>query len=419
MRSIDDLDVGGRTVFLRADLNTPLDGTTITDDGRIRASLPTITSLAGRGARILVCAHLGRPAGAGYAERAAGGPSLRPVAARLAELLGQDVPLAADVAGESAAAVASGLADGGVGMLENIRFEPAETSKDDAERAGLAGRLAALAGPDGLYVGDGFGALHRKHASVYDLPALLPHAAGSLVLDEVAVLRRLTESPERPYVVVLGGAKPSDKLAVIANLLGSADRLIIGGGMSYTFLKAQGYEVGKSLLEADLIDQVSEVLAEAERRGVEVVLPVDLVAATDFAADAEHEVVPVADFPADRESLDMGPATRALFADKLKDARTVFWNGPVGVFEFPAFAAGTRSVAQAISEVTGLTVVGGGDSAAAVRTLGFPESSFSHISTGGGASLEYLEGRTLPGLAALEAADPEASAPAAPGGAAS
>jgi 3-phosphoglycerate kinase len=304
-------------------------------------------------------------------------------------------------------------------MLENIRFEPAETSKDDAERAGLAGRLAALAGPDGLYVGDGFGALHRKHASVYDLPALLPHAAGTLVLDEVAVLRRLTESPERPYVVVLGGAKPSDKLAVIANLLGSADRLIIGGGMSYTFLKAQGYEVGKSLLEADLIDQVSEVLAEAERRGVEVVLPVDLVAATDFAADAEHEVVPVADFPADRESLDMGPATRALFADKLKDARTVFWNGPVGVFEFPAFAAGTRSVAQSIGEVTGLTVVGGGDSAAAVRTLGFPESSFSHISTGGGASLEYLEGRTLPGLAALEAADPDAPAPAAAGGAAS
>jgi phosphoglycerate kinase len=413
MRSIDDLDVGGRTVFLRADLNTPLDGTTITDDGRIRASLPTITSLAGRGARILVCAHLGRPSGRDYAARAAGGPSLGPVADRLAELLGQDVPLAADVAGDSAAAVVAGLADGGVGMLENIRFEPAETSKDDAERAGLARRLAALAGPGGRYVGDGFGALHRKHASVYDLPALLPHAAGTLVLDEVAVLRRLTESPERPYVVVLGGAKPSDKLAVISNLLGRADRLIIGGGMSYTFLKAQGYEVGKSLLEADMLDRVSEVLAEAERNGVEVVLPVDLVAATDFAADAEHEVVPVADFPADRESLDMGPATRALFADKLKDAGTVFWNGPVGVFEFPAFAAGTRSVAQSISEVPGLTVVGGGDSAAAVRTLGFPESSFSHISTGGGASLEYLEGRTLPGLAALEAPDPaEGAAPA-------
>ena len=406
MRSIDELDVGGRTVFLRADLNTPLDGTTITDDGRIRASLPTITSLAGRGARILVCAHLGRPSGGDYAARAAGGPSLGPVADRLAELLGQDVPLAADVAGDSAVAVAAGLADGGVGMLENIRFEPAETSKDDAERAGLARRLTALAGPGGRYVGDGFGALHRKHASVYDLPALLPHAAGTLVLDEVAVLRRLTESPERPYVVVLGGAKPSDKLAVISNLLGRADRLIIGGGMSYTFLKAQGYEVGKSLLEADMLDRVSEVLAEAERNGVEVVLPVDLVAATDFAADAEHEVVPVADFPADRESLDMGPATRALFADKLKDAGTVFWNGPVGVFEFPAFAAGTRSVAQSISEVPGLTVVGGGDSAAAVRTLGFPESSFSHISTGGGASLEYLEGRTLPGLAALEAPDP-------------
>jgi 3-phosphoglycerate kinase len=405
MRSIDELDVGGRTVFLRADLNTPLDGTRITDDGRIRASLPTISSLAGRGARILVCAHLGRPAGGDYAERAAGGPSLQPVAERLGELLGQDVPLASDVAGDSARSVASGLADGGVGMLQNIRFEPAETSKDDAERAGLAARLAELAGPGGLYVGDGFGALHRKHASVYDLPALLPHAAGTLVLDEVAVLRRLTESPERPYVVVLGGAKPSDKLAVIANLLGSADRLIIGGGMSYTFLKAQGYEVGKSLLEADMIGRVSELLADAERRGVEVVLPVDLVAATHYAPDAEHQVVRVADFPADRESLDMGPATRALFAEKLADAKTVFWNGPVGVFEFPAFAAGTRSVAEAISEVAGLTVVGGGDSAAAVRILGFPESSFSHISTGGGASLEYLEGRPLPGLAALAAAD--------------
>ena len=413
MRGIDDLDVEGKTVLLRADLNTPLDGTRITDDGRIRASLPTITKLLGRGARILVIAHLGRPSGADYAERAAGGPSLRPVAERLSELLGQEVPLAADVAGESAAAaVAAGLAKkgdgeagGGIGMVENIRFEPAETSKDDAERAGLARRLAALAGPDGRYVADGFGALHRKHASVYDLPGLLPHATGDLVLDEVAVLRRLTDSPERPYVVVLGGAKPSDKLAVIDNLLGSADRLIIGGGMSYTFLKAQGYEVGKSLLETDMIGRVSELLADAERRGVEVVLPVDLVAATHYAPDAEHQVVRVADFPADRESLDMGPATRALFAEKLADAKTVFWNGPVGVFEFPAFAAGTRSVAEAISEVAGLTVVGGGDSAAAVRILGFPESSFSHISTGGGASLEYLEGRPLPGLAALDAAD--------------
>jgi phosphoglycerate kinase len=402
MRGIDDLDVGGRTVLLRADLNTPLDGSTITDDGRIRASLPTIGKLANRGAKVLVCAHLGRPAGAGYAERAAGGPSLRPVAERLSELLGAEVPLAADVAGPSAAEVAAGLADGGLGMVENVRFEPAETSQDDAERAGLAQRLAALAGPGGRYVGDGFGALHRKHASVYDLPALLPHAAGDLVLAEVAVLRRLTDDPERPYVVVLGGAKPSDKLAVISNLLDSADRLLIGGGMSYTFLKAQGYEVGQSLLEPDLIPQVSEVLEEAAKRGVEVVLPVDLVAATGFAPDAEHEVVQVGAFPADRESMDMGPATRALFADRLADAKTVFWNGPVGVFEFPAFAAGTRAVAEAISHVTGLTVVGGGDSAAAVRTLGFPEDSFTHISTGGGASLEYLEGRRLPGLVALE-----------------
>jgi len=409
VRGIDDLDVEGKTVLLRADLNTPLDGTRITDDGRIRASLPTITRLLGRGARVLVIAHLGRPSGADYAERAAGGPSLRPVAERLSELLGFQVPLASDVAGESAAAVAAdlamkgeGQAGGQIAMLENIRFEPAETSKDDAERAALAQRLAALAGPGGVYVADGFGALHRKHASVYDLPGLLPHAAGDLVLDEVAVLRRLTENPGRPYVVVLGGAKPSDKLAVISNLLGSADRLILGGGMSYTFLKAQGHEVGKSLLEEEQIPQVAEVLAEADRRGVEVVLPVDLVAATHYGADAPHEIVPVTEFPADRESLDMGPATRAIFAEKLADAKTVFWNGPVGVFEFPAFSQGTRAVAEAIGRVDGLTVVGGGDSAAAVRILGIPEDSFSHISTGGGASLEYLEGRRLPGLAALD-----------------
>jgi len=417
MRGIDQLDVAGKTVLLRADLNTPLDGTRITDDGRIQASLPTISRLADRGARIMILAHLGRPKGTDYAERAAGGPSLQPVARRLSELLSRDVPLAADVAGESAAAVVAGLADGEVGMAQNIRFEPAETSKDDAERAGLARRLAALAGPDGRYVADGFGALHRKHASVYDLPALLPHAAGDLVLDEVAVLRRLTENPQRPYVVVLGGAKPSDKLAVIANLIGSADRLIIGGGMSYTFLKAQGYEVGKSLLEADMIPRVSELLAEAARRGVEVVLPVDLVAATHYAPDAEHAVVSIGDFPADRESMDMGPQTRALFADKLADAKTVFWNGPVGVFEFPAFSPGTRAVAAAISQVPGLTVVGGGDSAAAVRILGFPEGSFSHISTGGGASLEYLEGRPLPGLRALDDAAPQAAGAAGSGAA--
>ena len=400
MRRLDDLDVAGQVVLLRSDLNVPLDGETITDDGRIRASLPTITNLTGRGARVLVCAHLGRPKGDDYAARAAGGPSLRPVAARLGELLGQPVTLATDVAGPSAQAVAAGLADGEVALLENVRFEPAETSKDDAQRGELARRFAALAS---LYVGDGFGALHRKHASVYDVPALLPHAAGELVIAEIAVLRQLTTDPARPYVVVLGGAKPSDKLAVIGNLLGKADRLIIGGGMSYTFLAAQGYEVGKSLLEADQIPQVTEVLAEAERRGVEVVLPVDLVAADRFAPDAEHEVVKVGEFPADRESLDMGPATRALFAQKLADAKTVFWNGPAGVFEFPAFAAGTRALAEAISAVSGLTVVGGGDSAAAVRQLGFPADAFTHISTGGGASLEYLEGRPLPGLSALEA----------------
>ena len=402
MRGIADLEVGGRAVLLRADLNVPLAGTStsqITDDGRIRASMPTITNLAGRGSRLLICAHLGRPKGDDYAARAAGGPSLRPVAGRLGELLGRPVPLAGDVAGPSAKQLAAGLADGEIGLLENVRFEPAETSKDDAERAALAGRLAALAD---LYVGDGFGALHRKHASVYDLPALLPHAAGKLVQAEVAVLRQLTENPKRPYVVVLGGAKPSDKLAVIANLLDEADRLLIGGGMSYTFLAARGYEVGRSLLEADQISSVQDIMAEADRRGVEIVLPVDLVGAARFAADSEHDVYPADAFPADRESLDIGPQTRALFARKLADAKTVFWNGPVGVFEFPPFAAGTRAVAEAISRVQGLTVVGGGDSAAAVRQLGFPDTAFSHISTGGGASLEYLEGKPLPGLAALE-----------------
>ena len=400
MKTLQDLDVRGATVLLRADLNVPLDGTTITDDGRIRASLPTITNLTGRGARVLIAAHLGRPAGADYAERAAGGPSLAPVAARLGELLGQEVPLAADVAGESAAALAAGLADGDVAMLENVRFEPAETSKDDAERGELAGRLAALAQ---LYVGDGFGALHRKHASVYDVPALLPCAAGDLVLAEVAVLHQLTAAPERPYVVVLGGAKPSDKLGVIENLLGQASRVLIGGGMSYTFLTAQGHEMGRSLLEADKVGEVSRVLAAAAERGVEIVLPVDLVGAAKFAPDAEHHVFDVTAFPADYEGVDIGPATRELFAAKLADAATVFWNGPVGVFEFPAFAAGTLAVAQAIAARPGLTVVGGGDSAAAVRRLGIPEDAFSHISTGGGASLEYLEGSSLPGLQALGA----------------
>jgi phosphoglycerate kinase len=400
MRGIADLDVGGRVVLLRADLNVPLDGTSttaITDDGRIRASLPTIEDLAGRGARVLVCAHLGRPKGEDYAARSAGGPSLRPVAGRLSELLGRPVRLAADVAGPSAAAVAAQLSDGEVGLLENVRFEPAETSQDDAARAKLAGRLAALAA---LYVGDGFGALHRRHASVYDVPALLPHAAGKLVLAEVAVLRQLTEHPKRPYVVVLGGAKISDKLAVVANLRTIADRILIGGGMAFTFLAARGYGVGRSLVEQDMIAEVGRLLDEPG--GAEIVLPTDMVAATEFTADAPHDTVPVTEFPGDRIGLDVGPATCELFAAKLADAGTVFWNGPMGVFEFPAFAAGTKAVAEAISRVSGLTVVGGGDSAAAVRQLNVPESAFSHISTGGGASLEYLEGQTLPGLAALE-----------------
>jgi phosphoglycerate kinase len=411
MRGIDAEEVGGRAVLLRADLNVPLDGSRITDDGRIRASLPTITKLAGRGARVIVVAHLGRPKGADFSERAGAGPSLEPVAGHLSRLLGRPVAFAADVAGPSAAGVAAALHDGDVALLENVRFEPAETSKDDQERAALASKLAAVAaaamGPQGasgepLYVGDGFGAVHRKHASVYDLPRMMPHVAGDLVLAEVEVLRRLTTDPARPYVLVLGGAKPSDKLGVIGNLLSQVDRLIIGGGMSYTFLAAQGHEVGKSLLESAQIPQVSKVLKDAASRGVEIVLPVDIVAATQFAADAAREVVPADAIPADREGMDMGPATRALFAEKLADAKTVFWNGPMGVFEFPAFAAGTLAVAKAISEVPGLTVVGGGDSAAAVRQLGLGEDAFGHISTGGGASLEYLEGTTLPGLTALE-----------------
>ena len=400
MKRADDLDVAGRVVLLRADLNVPLDGEVITDDRRIRASLPTLTALTGRGARVVVCAHLGRPKGGEYAARAAGGPSLRPVAARLSELLGGPVAFASDVAGGSATATVAGLGGGDVAMLENVRFELGETSPEDAEREVLAGRLAELAD---AYVGDGFGAMHRKHASVYDVPRLLPHAAGQLVLAELSVLRQLTTDPSRPYVVVLGGAKASDKLPVIGSLTGIADRLLIGGGMAYTFLAAQGHQVGDSLLEADQIPQVSAMLAEAASTGMEVVLPVDHVVADHVGADAIAEVVAGPDIPAGRIALDIGPATRELFARKLADAKTVFWNGPPGMFEFPAFADGTRAVTAAISAVTGLTVVGGGDSAAAVRRLGFPDDAFTHISTGGGASLEYLEGAALPGLTALEA----------------
>src|ERR1700760_1027450 len=385
MKTIDDLDVAGRRVLLRADLNVPLDRKDpehprITDDGRIRASLPVIKKLSDRGAKVIILAHLGRPKGGDYAERAEGGPPLRPVAARLSELLGGPVAFATDVAGDSAAATVAGLADGDVAVLENVRFEPAETSKDDAARLELARRLAVFGD---LYVGDGFGAVHRKHASVYDLPLLLPHAAGDLVRDEVAVLRQLTTDPARPFAVVLGGKKPSDKLAVIGNLLNLADRILIGGGMAYTFLAAQGYEVGNSVLEADQVPAVKAVMAEAVRRGVELVLPVDLVVVTHFAPDAEHSVVLASEMPADREGVDAGPKTRELFAEKLADAKTVFWNGPLGVFEFPAFAAGTWALAEAVAAVDGLTVVGGGDSAAAVRALGIPEKSYSHISTGG------------------------------------
>lgn len=394
IRTIDDLEVAGRRVLVRSDLNVPLDGQTISDDGRIRASVPTIEALAARGARVIVCAHLGRPKGQVRPEL-----SLRPVAQRLEELLGRRVAFATDVVGDSASEAAAGLADGEVALLENLRFEPGETSKDDAERAALAERLAGLAE---LYVGDGFGAVHRKHASVYDVPQRLPHAAGGLVLAEVEVLRRLTTEPDRPYAVVLGGAKVSDKLGVIEGVLGMADRLVIGGGMQYTFLKALGYEVGRSLLEADQVDAVRGYLDAAREKGVEVVLADDIVVVDELAEGAESRVVPVDQIPADREGVDIGPRTRAKFAQKLADARTVFWNGPMGVFEIEPFGTGTRAVAQAISEIDGLSVVGGGDSAAAVRALGFADDQFGHISTGGGASLEYLEGKTLPGLSALE-----------------
>jgi phosphoglycerate kinase len=402
VRTLDDLlaeGVAGRRVLVRSDLNVPLaddasGARVITDDGRIRASLPTIVALSDAGARVVVCAHLGRPKGEPKPEL-----SLAPVAARLAELLDRPVRLATDTAGDSATATVAALGDGDVALLENLRFEAAETSKDDAERGAFADRLAALAD---AYVGDGFGAVHRKHASVYDVPQRLPHYAGGLITTETDVLRRLTTDPERPYVVVLGGAKVSDKLGVIANLLSSVDRLLVGGGMAYTFLAAQGHEVGTSLLEADQLDTVRGFLAEAEKRGVPLLLPTDVIAATEFSADAPHEVVRTDAIPADRMGLDIGPDTRVTFAAALADAKTVFWNGPMGVFEMEPYSGGTRAVAEALTKVDGLTVVGGGDSAAAVRALGFPESAFGHISTGGGASLELLEGRELPGLTALE-----------------
>ncbi|MEV0330576.1 phosphoglycerate kinase [Micromonospora echinospora] len=396
IRTLDDLlaeGVSGRRVLVRADLNVPLDKQTgqITDDGRIRAVLPTLGALVQGGAKVVVCSHLGRPKGAPDPQY-----SLRPVAGRLGELLGAPVQFAEDTVGDSARACVEALADGQVALLENLRFNKGETSKDDAERGAFADQLAAFGE---AYVDDAFGAVHRKHASVYDVPARLPHVAGRLVLREVEVLGRLTGEPERPYVVVLGGSKVSDKLAVIEALLPKVDRLLIGGGMCFTFLKAQGHEVGTSLLEEEMVETCRNLLERSEGK---IMLPVDVVAADAFAPDAAHDTVRADGIPSHRLGLDIGPETVAGFAAALSGAKTVFWNGPMGVFEMPAFANGTRGVAEAITKTDAFTVVGGGDSAAAVRALGLDESSFGHISTGGGASLEYLEGKTLPGIAALE-----------------
>lgn len=395
MKTIEDLgELRGKRVLVRSDFNVPLDGTTITDDGRIRAALPTLQQLLAEGAKVVVTAHLGRPKGSPDPKY-----SLAPVAERLGELLGAKVTLAKDTVGEDARSVVAGLADGEVALLENVRFDARETSKDDAERGAFADELAALAD---AYVSDGFGVVHRKQASVYDVAQRLPHAAGKLVFKEIDSLRRATENPERPYVVILGGSKVSDKLGVIANLLGKADRLLIGGGMVFTFLAAKGYGVGKSLLEEDQIETVKGYLAEAEEKGVEIVLPTDIVVAPEFKADSPATTVAADAIPDDQMGLDIGPESQQAFAAKIADARTIVWNGPMGVFEFEAFSAGTKAVAQAMSDADGFTIVGGGDSAAAVRTLGFDESTFSHISTGGGASLEFLEGKTLPGIAVLE-----------------
>ena len=396
MKTLDDLiasldeDLFGRRVLVRSDLNVPLDGSRITDDGRIRASVPTIGRLRETGTRVIVIAHLGRPKG---------GPdpkySLGPVAERLGELLGTQVPLA-DL-GDEARFTVDALPEGGVALLENIRFDPRETSKSDDERAALARELAALAGPEGVFVSDGFGVVHRKQASVYDIALELPAYAGGLVLAEVEVLRRLTESPERPYTVVLGGSKVSDKLAVIEALLPKVDALLVGGGMCFTFLAAHGYGVGDSLLERDQIDTCRALLETGK-----IVLPSDVVVADDFSAEAKTQTVGADAIPDGWKGLDIGPGSVAAFADVLGRAATVFWNGPMGVFELAPFAEGTRGVAQAIIDSGAYSVVGGGDSAAAVRALGLPEAGFSHISTGGGASLEYLEGKSLPGLAVLE-----------------
>lgn len=399
---IADNGVRGRYVLVRSDLNVPLDGATVTDDGRVRASLPVISKLAEAGAKVIVMAHLGRPKGQVDAKY-----SIAPAANRLNELADFDVAVAEDVVGDSARQAAANLEEGSVLVLENVRFDARETSKDDAQRAEFAKELAALTGENGAYVNDAFGAVHRKHASVYDIASLLPSYQGDLVATEVKVLKTLTEAPKRPYVVVLGGSKVSDKLAVIDNLLGKADQLLIGGGMAFTFLKAQGHAIGGSLLEEDQVATCQEYLKRAEKLGCDIIVPSDVVVASKFGADAEHEVLAAdkieeASFGSNGLGLDIGPKSAELFASYITSANTVFWNGPMGVFEIPAFAEGTRTVAQALADSEAFSVVGGGDSAAAVRALGFSEDDFGHISTGGGASLEYLEGKTLPGVAALE-----------------
>ena len=387
--SLESLDVKGKKVLLRCDLNVPIKEGVIKDDGRIRASLPTIKYLLGQGAAVIITAHLGRPKGERKPEL-----SLAPVAIRLSELLGTNVVFSPEIVGANV----SGIQAGQVILLENIRYEAAETSKDEAERVAFAKVLAAYAD---VFVSDGFGAVHRKHASVFDVAGLLPHAAGYLVAAEVEVLTKLTDNPARPYGVVLGGAKVSDKIGVISNLLDKVNVLAIGGGMLFTFLAAQGHEIGKSLVETDLIPTVKELLERAEKLGVKLLLPTDIVVAPEFAIDSIPTIVNADEIPANQMGLDIGPKTAEAFAAAIRECETVFWNGPMGVFEFPNFAHGTKVVAQALTEVKGLSVVGGGDSAAAVRALGFADSDFGYISTGGGASLEYLEGKELPGISAL------------------
>ncbi len=394
MQDLETFDVAGKRVFLRCDLNVPLKNAQISDDGRIRASLPTINFLLEKGASLVIAAHLGRPKGEVKVEL-----SLAPVAKRLGELLGREIIFIGQISGPEVLAKTRALKRGEIFLLENIRFSAFETSKDESERQIFAKELAAYAD---LYVGDGFGAVHRKHASVFELPKLLPHAAGKLVAAEVEVLKKLTQEPARPYGVILGGAKVSDKIGVISNLLGKVDVMAIGGAMVFTFLAAQGKEIGKSLVEIDLIDAVKELIQKAAKNGVQLLLPTDIVVAKAFAVDSPATLVSADAIAADQIGLDIGPESARVFAEAILKCKTVFWNGPMGVFEFPAFAAGTKTIAQALTKVSGMCVVGGGDSAAAVRALGFSDSDFGYISTGGGASLEYLEGKELPGLKALD-----------------